>query len=104
MLLIGLGTLTVAAGGSLTRFGHHLLYGPMVLGLLIIFAGYRRVTAPGGPGGHASVTSAPRSADAEPEAAPTDATIRGEEAAGREAWPSHSRSSPPSLSKGASDP
>ena len=47
VFLIGLGTLTVAAGASLTRFGHHWLYGPMVLGLLIIFAGYRRVTGRG---------------------------------------------------------
>jgi hypothetical protein len=47
VLLIGVGTLVVAAGGSLTRYGHYLLYGPMVLGLLIIFAGYHRVTAPG---------------------------------------------------------
>lgn len=101
VFLIGLGTLTVAAGGSLTRFGHHWLYGPMVLGLLLIFAGYRRVT---GPSAHTSPTSAPRNADAGPEIAPSDATIRGDEAAGREAWPPHSRSSPPSLSKGASDP
>jgi hypothetical protein len=46
VLLIGVGTLIVAAGASLTRYGHHLLYGPMVLGLLVIFAGYRRATAP----------------------------------------------------------
>jgi hypothetical protein len=45
VLLIGLGTLTVAAGGSLTRYGHHLLYGPMVLGMLMIFIGYRRANA-----------------------------------------------------------
>jgi hypothetical protein len=45
VLLIGLGTLTVAAGGSLTRYGHHLLYGPMVLGMLLIFVGYRRANA-----------------------------------------------------------
>ena len=64
VFLIGLGTLTVAAGGSLTRFGHHLLYGPMVLGLLLIFAGYRRVTS---PGGHASVTTVNRTSDVEPE-------------------------------------
>jgi hypothetical protein len=48
VLLIGVGTLIVATGGSLTRFGHHLLYGPMVLGLLVIFAGYRRVVGAGG--------------------------------------------------------
>jgi uncharacterized membrane protein YfcA len=47
VLLIGVGTLIVAAGASLTRYGHHMLYGPMVLGLLVIFAGYRRATAPG---------------------------------------------------------
>ena len=99
VLLIGLGTLTVAAGGSLTRFGHHLLYGPMVLGLLLIFAGYRRVTS---PDGHASVTSVSRMSDFEPVNDSTDATIRGDEA-GREPWQSHSRSSPPSLSREASD-
>lgn len=43
--LIGLGTLVVAAGGSLVRFGHHFLYGPMVLGMLLIFLGYRRANA-----------------------------------------------------------
>jgi hypothetical protein len=48
VLLIGVGTLIVATGGSLTRFGHHLLYGPMVLGLLVIFAGYRRAVSGGG--------------------------------------------------------
>jgi len=99
VLLIGLGTLTVAAGGSLTRFGHHLLYGPMVLGLLLIFAGYRRVTSPGGP---ASVTSATRMTEGEAERGSADATIRAQEA-GRESWQSHSRSSPPSLSREASD-
>lgn len=100
VFLIGLGTLTVAVGGSLTRFGHHLLYGPMVLGLLMIFAGYRRVTS---PGGHTSVTTMGRKSDAEAGNGPADATIRGEEA-GREPWQSHSTSSPPSLSRGASDP
>ncbi|MCC6175052.1 MAG: hypothetical protein IT305_07090 [Chloroflexi bacterium] len=40
--LIGLGTLTVGMGGSLTRFGHAYLYGPMVVGLLVIYAGYRQ--------------------------------------------------------------
>jgi hypothetical protein len=45
VLLVGLGTLTVAMGGSLTRFGHHFLYGPMVLGLLLIFVGFRRANA-----------------------------------------------------------
>ena len=43
--LIGLGTLTVAAGGSLIRFGHHFLYGPMVIGMLLIFVGYRWANA-----------------------------------------------------------
>ena len=39
--LIGFGTLTVALGGTLTRFGHHeYLYAAMVPGLLLIFAGY----------------------------------------------------------------
>lgn len=99
VFLIGLGTLTVAAGGSLTRFGHHLLYGPMVLGLLLIFAGYRRVTS---PGGQTSVTSVERMSDAEAGCGPADGTIRGEEV-GREPWQSHSTSSPPSLSRGASD-
>ena len=100
VLLIGVGTLTVAAGGGLTRFGHHLLYGPMVLGLLIIFAGYRRVTSPRAV---PSITSAHRLADVQPGDGPTDATIRGAEA-GRGSWQSHSRSSPPSLSREASDP
>ncbi|MCC7367303.1 MAG: hypothetical protein IT306_02710 [Chloroflexi bacterium] len=49
VFLIGLGTLIVASGASLTRFGHHYLYGPMVLGLLVILAGYVRVTAPAAP-------------------------------------------------------
>ena len=99
VLLIGLGTLIVAAGGSLTRFGHHLLYGPMVLGLLVIFAGYRRVT---NPSSGASVTSMGRKSVYGPESGPTDGTIRGDEAR-REPWQSHSRSSPPSLSREASD-
>src|SRR4029079_15093378 len=99
VLLIGLGTLTIAAGGSLTRFGHHLLYGPMVLGLLVIFAGYRRVT---NPNGDASVSSVDRTSLFGPESGPTDATIRGDEAR-REPWQSRSRSSPPSLSREASD-
>lgn len=46
IFLIGVGTLTVAAGGSLTRYGHELLYGPMAVGMLLIFLGYRRSTAP----------------------------------------------------------
>ncbi len=100
VFLIGLGTLTVAAGGSLTRFGHHLLYGPMVLGLLVVFAGYRRVTS---QRGHASVTSANRMADVESENGPTDATIRVEEA-GKAPWHARPTSSPPSLTREASDP
>jgi hypothetical protein len=100
VFLIGLGTLTVATGGSLTRFGHHWLYGPMVLGLLIIFAGYRCVTS---PIALPSVTSVNRMSESEPESGPTDGTIRVEEA-GREVWQSHSRSSPPSLSREPSDP
>jgi hypothetical protein len=88
VLLIGLGTLTVATGGSLTRYGHHLLYGPMVLGLLLIFAGYRRVTAPGGP---ATVTETDRISPVDPEPAPGGATIRPEQT-GRESWQSHSKS------------
>ncbi len=88
VLLIGVGTLVVATGGSLTRFGHHLLYGPMVLGLLLIFAGYRRVTAPAGP---PTVTETNRIGPADQESAPSGATIRPEET-GREAWQSHSKS------------
>lgn len=88
VLLIGVGTLTVAAGGSLTRFGHHLLYGPMVLGLLMIYAGYRRVTS---PSQQPSVTSPVGASRAEAEDGPADATIRVEEA-GREPWQSPSKS------------
>ncbi len=85
VFLIGVGTLTVATGGSLTRFGHHWLYGPMVLGLLIIFAGYRRVTRPAA----APPDVAARSdvLDAGPGAGDPDATIRRHDA-GRDAWPS----------------
>jgi hypothetical protein len=88
VFLIGLGTLTVAAGGSLTRFGHHLLYGPMVLGLLIIYLGYRRATA---PAGRSAVTSANRMAERSPETSAPDATIRVDEAE-RETWQSRSKS------------
>jgi hypothetical protein len=88
VLLIGLGTLTVAAGGSLTGYGHHFLYGPMVLGLLLIFVGYRRATGSSG-----------RPARIEPDripgpgagAASGDATI-GQAETGREGWQSHSKS------------
>jgi hypothetical protein len=39
--LIGLGTLVVALGGTLTRLGHHAyLYAAMAPGLLLIFGGY----------------------------------------------------------------
>lgn len=100
VFLIGLGTLTVAAGGSLTRFGHHLLYGPMVLGLLIIYAGYRRVTA---PAASSALTTADRTSAAEAEGRPADGTIAPAEArvqaddeageqVGRAAWQSHSKS------------
>jgi hypothetical protein len=74
VLLIGVGTLTVAAGGSLTRFGHHLLYGPMVVGLLVIYAGYRRVTS---PSEHPTVSSGGESLAMAPSHDPADATIRG---------------------------
>jgi hypothetical protein len=72
VLLIGVGTLIVATGGSLTRFGHHLLYGPMVLGLLVIFAGYRRVV---GGGGRATGPVQQRPRGTEPGADRADATI-----------------------------
>ena len=92
VLLIGVGTLVIATGGSLTRFGHHLLYGPMVPGLLLIYAGYHRVTAPGG--GVSQRPAVPSVDDDEPsasEAAPTDGTIRTHEV-GRETWQSHLKS------------
>jgi hypothetical protein len=88
VLLIGVGTLTVATGGSLTQYGHHWLYGPMVLGLLIIYAGYRRVTA---PAGQSLVKGTDRDAASESGVDAADGTIRVTEA-GREAWQSHSRS------------
>jgi hypothetical protein len=87
VLLIGVGTLVVAAGGSLTRYGHHLLYGPMVLGLLLIFAGYQRATAPGGKPAGASATGEsqrPPGGDAD------DGTIRSSDA-GSAAWQTHSK-------------
>lgn len=57
-LLIALGTLAVAAGGSLTRLGHYeYLYIAMSVGVAMIFAGVlwtrrpeRQVTAPGSAG------------------------------------------------------
>jgi hypothetical protein len=95
VFLIGVGTLIVATGGSLTPYGHHFLYGPMVLGLLVIYAGYRRVTAPGAhslviPTGEQAASSGPPVATA-PERDAPDATIRVNEAR-REAWQSHSKS------------
>lgn len=60
VLLVGVGTLIVAAGGSLTRFGHHLLYGPMVLGLIVIFVGYRRATGPSSQPARTSQIRMPR--------------------------------------------
>ena len=48
-LLIVTGTLTVAAGGTLTRFGHReFLYIPMAIGAAIIFAGYLFTRTPDG--------------------------------------------------------
>jgi len=84
VLLIGVGTLVVASGASFTRYGHHFLYGPMVLGLLIIFVGYRRVTA---PGGSRSVTDTDRSAQDASGAGPGDDTIQPEWT-GSSAWES----------------
>lgn len=100
VFLIGLGTLTVAAGGSLTRFGHEYLYGPMVLGLLLIFAGYRRVTAPGprrdlgtgGVAGDGAESAAEPGRASAPEAGPGSGaaaaarggTLLSEHAGGRE--------------------
>jgi hypothetical protein len=72
VFLIGAGTLIVASGASLTRYGHHFLYGPMVLGLLVIYAGYLRVTAPGAP---RLVTEKDRNDASEPETVPADGTI-----------------------------
>jgi len=87
VLLIGVGTLTVAAGGSLTRYGHHLLYGPMVLGLILIFTGYQRVIAPSRPPTAAAAhTPAPA-----PGVTASDGTIRSNDA-GRAARHSPSKS------------
>lgn len=72
VFLIGAGTLIVASGASFTRYGHHFLYGPMVLGLLVIFAGYLRVTAPSAP---RLDTEADRTAEPVSESAPADGTI-----------------------------
>jgi hypothetical protein len=97
VLLIGVGTLVIATGGSLTRFGHHLLYGPMVPGLLLIYAGYHRVTSGGGrrssgtappenTAGPVRDTGAPETAESGVGAA--DGTIRTDEV-GSETWQSH---------------
>jgi hypothetical protein len=48
-LLIVVGTLAVATGGTLTRFGHReYLYIPMAIGAAIIFAGYLFTRTPDG--------------------------------------------------------
>lgn len=85
ILLIGVGTLVVATGGSLTRYGHHWLYGPMVLGMLLIYAGYRRATA---SAASPAITASARIEAGTPEAPPADDTIPSEDA-GREAWRQH---------------
>jgi len=87
VLLIGIGTLVVATGGSLARFGHHLLYGPMALGMLVIFAGYRRVVGTGGQPVSQRLDPAP---EPEPDAAPGSGTIGTSEAEGA-AWRSHAQ-------------
>jgi hypothetical protein len=45
VLLIGLGTIIVAVGASLTPRGEEYLYGGMAAGLLVVFVGYRLVGA-----------------------------------------------------------
>ncbi|RIK38867.1 MAG: hypothetical protein DCC58_16115 [Chloroflexi bacterium] len=46
-LLIALGTLAVASGGTLTRLGNHqYLYIAMTVGIALIFAGYTRARKP----------------------------------------------------------
>ena len=85
--------------------GHHLLYGPMVLGLSIIYAGYRRVTAPSAtaPGSSSVMTSVDRMSGSDAEVRPADGTIvpeavgdqtdeEAEEQVGRAAWLSHPKS------------
>lgn len=84
---IGVGTLIVATGGSLTRYGHHLLYGPMVLGLLVIFVGYRRATR---SSGRAAVAAPRVTHESAPVPGQPDATM-GTHDAGRDAWPSRSQ-------------
>jgi hypothetical protein len=49
-VLIAVGTLLVAAGGTLTRFGHQeYLYLGMSLGVGVIFAGYLQARRPASP-------------------------------------------------------
>ena len=43
VLLIGIGTIVVAVGASLTTRGEEYLYGGMAAGLLVVFLGYRLV-------------------------------------------------------------
>ena len=45
VLLIGIGTIVVAVGASLTPRGEEYLYGGMAAGLLVVFLGYRLVGA-----------------------------------------------------------
>ncbi|MDP8923894.1 MAG: hypothetical protein M3O34_13560 [Chloroflexota bacterium] len=45
VLMIGVGTVVVAVGASLTARGEEYLYGGMALGLLIVYLGYRLVGA-----------------------------------------------------------
>jgi hypothetical protein len=68
-----------------------------VLGTLVVLLGTF-----GCPGAPTSVTSVDRLSEDEAERGTADATIRVE-GAGREPWQSHSMSSPPSLSREASD-
>lgn len=58
-VLIAVGTLFVAAGGTLTRFGHQeYLYLGMSLGVSVIFAGYLEARRPTAPAVAAAVPSA----------------------------------------------
>ena len=59
VLLIGVGTIVVAVGASLTPRGEEYLYGGMAAGLLVVFLGYRLVNAR--PRTVADVTDADRS-------------------------------------------
>jgi hypothetical protein len=80
VFLIGAGTLIVASGASFTRYGHHFLYGPMVIGLLVIYAGYLRVTAPAAP---PLITETDQVSESHPEVAPADGTISAGQTGGR---------------------